>query len=130
MLLRIVAAAGLAVDAYVHADLAPGYDVNAASVSQGDLFRLEAALAALAALLVLFLRSRLVQAYALLVAAGGLAAVLVYHYADLGTLGPLPDMYEPYWYTEKVVSAVSQAVATVAAAALLSLPNRHRPQRY
>jgi hypothetical protein len=124
LLLRLLTAAGLAIDAYVHADLAASYDTNAATWSQGDLFRLEAALAALAALVVLVFRRRVFRAYAFLVAAGGLAAVLVYYYVDLGVLGPLPDMYEPSWYPEKVLSAVSQAVATVTSAVLLALRRR------
>jgi hypothetical protein len=124
LLMRVLAAAGLAVDAYVHADLASTYDGNTATVGQGTLFRIEAVLAALAALLVLFFRSRLFRAYAFLVAAGGLAAVLVHRYVDVGAFGPFPDMYEPLWYTKKVVSAVAQAVATVAAAVLLALPRR------
>ncbi|WP_255947748.1 hypothetical protein [Streptomyces odontomachi] len=122
--IRVVAAAALAVDAYVHADLAPTYDLNSASISQGDLFRIEAALAALAALLVLFFRNRLVRAYAFLVAAGGLAAVLVYRYIDLGAFGPFPDMYEPLWFAEKTASFVAEAVATGATAVLLALPRR------
>jgi hypothetical protein len=124
LLIRVVAAAGLAVDAYIHADLAPDYDANSAAVGQGTLFRLEAALAALAALLVLFSANRLFRVYAFLVAAGGLAAVLVYRYVDLGAFGPFPDMYEPLWYTKKVVSAVAQAVATLATAVLLALSRR------
>jgi hypothetical protein len=124
LLTRLAAAAALAVDASVHAHLAPMYDTNTAAVGQGTLFRLEAALAGLAALLVLFFRNRLFRVYAFLVAAGGLAAVLVYRYIDLGAFGPFPDMYEPLWYTEKVVSAVAQGVATVATAALLALSRR------
>ncbi|MEU3556503.1 hypothetical protein [Streptomyces fragilis] len=124
LLTRVVAAAGLAVDAYLHVDLASTYDAGAATVSQGTLFRVEAVLAALAALVVLFFRSRLLRAYAFLVAAGGLAAVLLYRYVDVGAFGPFPDMYEPVWYTKKVVSAAAQAVATVATAVLLALPRR------
>ncbi|MFE5209439.1 hypothetical protein [Streptomyces sp. NPDC056600] len=124
LLTRVVAAAGLAVDAYLHIDLASTYDGGSATVGQGTLFRIEAVLAALAALLVLFFRSRLLRAYAFLVAAGGLAAVLVYRYVDVGAFGPFPNMYEPLWYTKKVVSATAQAVATVATAVLLALPRR------
>ena len=50
---RLLAAAGLAVDAYVHADLAWQYDAVKDTISQGGLSRVEAAVSALAALLVL-----------------------------------------------------------------------------
>ena len=70
--LRVVTAAMLAVDAYIHADLAYRYDPNrAASISQGTLFRWKA-----------------------------------------GTLGPLPNMYEPFWYGEKTRAAVAEGIAT------------------
>ncbi|MFF2846862.1 hypothetical protein ACFVT5_11070 [Streptomyces sp. NPDC058001] len=116
---RIVAAAALAVDAYYHAHLAPQYDGVSASISQGDLFRIEAALAALAALLVLVWRRLPADVYAWLVAAGGLALLLIYRYMDVGKLGPIPNMYEPSWYTEKWITAVAQAVAVVAMTALI-----------
>lgn len=117
--LRVVAAAGLTVDAYVHADLAAGFDANGSDISQGTLFRVEAALASLAALLVLVHGRRLAAAFALVVSLSAFGAVLLYKYVDVGTLGPLPNMYEPIWYTEKTVSMVAEGVAAVASAALL-----------
>ena len=125
--LRLLTAAGLAVDAYVHADLAATYDPVVKTISQGDLFRVEAGAAALAALLVVLFGTRpLVWGYALLVAAAGLAAVLLYRYADVGAVGPLPNMYEPLWYPEKTASAVAEAAATLTAAAGLLLARRLR----
>jgi len=41
---------------------------------------------------------------ALLVSAGGFAAVLVYQYIDVGAIGPLPNMYGPLRYPEKTLS--------------------------
>jgi hypothetical protein len=126
--LAVVTAAALAVDAYVHADLAPDYDAVRASVSQGTLFRVEAAAAALAALLVLVARRRRTAwAFAFLVAAGGLAAVLLYRYVQVGAVGPLPDMYEPIWFPEKTASAVAEAVG--AGTALLGLVLAWRIER-
>jgi hypothetical protein len=120
--LRLLTAAGLAVDAYVHADLAATYDPVTKTISQGDLFRIEAGAAALAALLVVLFGTRLlVWAYALLVAAAGLGAVLLYHYVDVGAVGPLPNMYDPIWYPEKTASAVAEATATLTAVAGLLL---------
>jgi hypothetical protein len=81
---RLTTAAALAMDAYIHAKLADHYDAVTANVSQGDLFRTEAALASLVALLVLVWRNPLADAFAWLVAAGGLAALLLYRYVDIG----------------------------------------------
>ena len=116
---RVIAAAALAVDAYYHAKLAPSYDLVHKSVSEGNLFRAEAGLASLAALLLLVWHHPLSELFAWLVAAGGLAAVLVYRYVNVGTLGPLPNMYEPLWFHDKRLSALSQAVALVAVTFLL-----------
>ncbi len=126
-LLRLITAAALAVDAYVHADLAPAYDFAGKGISQGDLFRIEAAAAALAALLLILLGTRpLVWAYALLVAFAGTGAVLLYRYVDVGALGPLRNMYEPVWYPEKTRSAVAEATATLAALSGLLWTHRWR----
>jgi hypothetical protein len=119
-------AAGLGVDAYLHWHLAVNFDTLTGTasphISEGTLFRLEAVLALIAMLLVLSSRRRFAAAFALLVAAGGLGVLLLYGYVDVGGLGPLPDMYDPIWYTEKTVSAVAEAVAAVGALCLLLLP--------
>jgi hypothetical protein len=128
LLLRLITAAGLAADAYIHADLAAAYDGIAASVSQGTLFRVEAGAASLAALLVLMLGGRVWFALAALVAASALGAILLYRYVDVGPLGPLPNMYEPVWFAEKTVAAVAAAVATLAATGgFLGEARRGRP---
>ena len=130
LILRVIAAAGLAVDAYVHADLASGFDANGTStISQGQLFRVQAGLAALAALLVLVNGRRLASAFALVISLSALGALLLYRYVDVGSLGPLPNMYEPVWYTEKTVTAVAEGIAAVASAVLLAaqlVPRRAR----
>jgi len=114
--LRLLSAAGLAIDAYVHAHLAGNYDGIRANVSQGDLFLIEAAAASFAALVVLVVPWRRVAfAVAASVGGGGLAAVLVYRYVNVGRLGPLPNMYEPIWYFQKTLSAYAEGVAFVAA---------------
>ncbi|QKW10459.1 hypothetical protein HUT18_32625 [Streptomyces sp. NA04227] len=124
---RVLAAAGLAVNTYFHVHLADNYDVVEATVSQGTLFRLEAALTALAALLVLVWRRWPGDAFAWLVSAGGLALLLVYRYVDVGELGPLPNMYEPLWFDDKKWTVASQAV-TILATTVLLLTGRHRHQ--
>lgn len=118
-ILRILAAGGLAVDAYVHADLAGQFDGNGTHLTEGTLFRVQAALAALAALWVLLSGRRASAAFALLISASALGALLLYRYVDVGAIGPLPNMYEPIWYTEKTVTAIAEAVAVLASAALL-----------
>jgi hypothetical protein len=123
--LALVVAAGLGVDAYVHWQLAPGFDgiqgTESPHISQGGLFRVEAFMALIAMVLVLLTRHRFGVVVAFLVAAGGLGAVLLYAYVDVGAIGPLPDMYDPIWYPEKTISAIAEAVAAVGALALLTL---------
>jgi plastocyanin len=126
LVLRLLVAAGLAVDAYVHADLAPVYDGIRASISQGDLFRLEAGAAAAAAVIVLAAGRRAGFGVALAVAASGLAALLLYRYVDVGQLGPLPNMYEPSWFGEKTAAAVAEAAVVAFAAGGLLWALRHR----
>jgi hypothetical protein len=117
-LLRLSTAAALAIDAYVHADLAGRYDLNqgSAAISQGDLFRIEAGVSAFAALAVILTAWRLTWTFAFLVAASALGGVLLYRYYDPGFRGPLPDMYEPSWYPEKTLTAAAEGVAVITAA--------------
>ncbi len=129
VLLRLVVVTGLAVDVYVHLHLAAGYDANTAVISEGALFRLEAGVAAVAALLVLLTRTQIGVMVALLVAAGGVGAVLLYQNVDVGAVGPLPNMYEPLSYLEKTYSLIAEAVAALAALALLAL-HRARGTRH
>jgi hypothetical protein len=94
--LRVLAGAGLAVDAYVHA------------------------------LGVLVRGRRLEAGFGMLIAASALGAVLLYRYIDPGALGPLPDMYDPAWYPERTLSAIAEGVALLACTALLLLRWRTR----
>ena len=119
--LRSLTAIGLAVDAVLHLQLAPQYQLAApGGVGQGNLFRIEAVVAILAALYVLARGSRSSYAAALLVAASALGAVLLYRYVDVRAVGPIPSMYEPVWFAKKTATAVAEAVATVAAVAGLA----------
>jgi hypothetical protein len=117
--LRLVTAIGLAVDAYVHFDLATQFDAVGGGLTQGLLFRVEGAAAVLTAVLVLLYgRRRWAAVPAFLVAVSALGAILLYRYVDVGQLGPLPDMYDPAWYPEKVLAVVAEALATITAALL------------
>lgn len=126
-----ITAAGLAIDAFVHFHLASGsrhvagYVIDysqvknpGGSISQGDLFLIEASVAVVAAVALLLRPRRYTAAFAFIVAAAGFAAVVVYRYIDLGKIGPFPPMHEPFWYFEKTLSAVGEAVAAVAALVL------------
>jgi hypothetical protein len=120
--LTLIAVAGLVIDAYVHFMLASDYSgVKSSVLSQADLFRLEATVAAIAAAAVVLRPRRYTAAFAFAVAAAGTAAVLVYTYVDMGAFGPLPDMYEPQWYGEKTLSAIAEGLGAIAALALAAV---------
>jgi len=129
LVLRVVAGAGLVVDAYVHVDLASAYAGPDGIVGEQNLFLVEAGVALAAALLVLTSSRRGAPWVATSVAASALAAVVAYRYVDLGAVGPLPDLYEPVWYPEKLVAAAGETVALLAAVILLVLP-RDADDRY
>jgi hypothetical protein len=116
---------GLAIDAYVHLHLAGPYDAVKSSVlTQGDLFRAEAALAIIAALALLVRPRRWTALIAFLVSAGGFALVLLYQYVNVGAIGPLPNMYDPVSSPEKTLSIVAEGIAALAALILVVLLQR------
>lgn len=122
VVLRLLVAAGLAVDAYVHFVLAPVYDGIGDQITQGRLFQAEGTVAALVAVLVLVFGSRRwPYLLAFLVTAGGLAGVLVYRYVDVGAIGAWPNMYEPAWFPKKTASAIAEGIAALLCLAALAL---------
>jgi hypothetical protein len=126
--LRVGTAAALGIDAVVHWDNASAYDAVAATVSQGALFRVEAVLAVVVGVLVLVWPRPASWVAALVVAASALGAVLLYRYVDVGTLGPLPDMYENTWQVPgKPLSAAAEAIAVLLAT--LGLLVHRKPPR-
>ncbi|MFF4240481.1 hypothetical protein ACFYYL_31785 [Actinomadura geliboluensis] len=130
LLLRLIVAAGLAADAVVHWMFAPDMAyVEGGSLGGDDLFRIQAAVAAVAAVIVLTYASRWAYALAFLVAASAAGAVVLYYYVDLGSVGPLPDMHEPVWYLDKTISLVGEAGAALAAlAGFFVAGGRRRPE--
>jgi hypothetical protein len=119
--LAVVAAAGLAYDAKVHLHLAGGYDAVGSTITQGALFRIEAVVAIATALALLVVDRRIVWIAAGMTGLAGVAAVVLYRYVDVGSIGPIPDMYEPIWYAEKTRSALAEgAVAFVCVAREIS----------
>ena len=116
-----VIAAGLVVDAVIHLRLAADRDGIGSALTEGNVFRIEGAVALLAAVLVVALPwRRVAYSIAFIVAASAFGAVVLYRYVNVGALGPLPNMYEPIWYHDKTVSAIAEMVAAVAAAAAVA----------
>jgi len=111
---RTVVVGGLIVDAYVHAKLASDYDIVEAGISEGNLFRLEAVVATVVAMLVLSGRP-IWLAVAAVVAASAVAVLIANTYLHVGSVGPLPDMYEPTWFAEKKVALIGESVAVLGA---------------
>jgi len=123
IVLIVLVVAGLAIQAYVHFDLAKAYSgVKTSTLNQGDLFRVEAVAAIVAALLLIFHPRRWTAVVAAVVAGAGLAAVLTYAYVHIPRIGPIPAMYDSHWYTEKTLSAIAEGVAFVAAVVLAIMP--------
>ncbi|WP_051441559.1 hypothetical protein [Arthrobacter sp. H14] len=90
IVLRIVIAATLAVDAIIHLQLAANYQLAApAGIGQGNLFRIQAVSAILAGLYVLIRGSRASYVAAALVALAAFAAVMLYRYLDIPAIGPI-----------------------------------------
>ena len=115
LVLTVVAVLGLAYDAKAHLHLAPVYDAVGTSITQGGLFRVEAAAAIVAAVAVLLLDDRRVWLAVGLVGLGGVAAVVLYRYVNVPAIGPIPSMYEPIWFGEKTTSAYAEGLVVVAA---------------
>jgi hypothetical protein len=95
--------------------MAPGPNADGGTIGGDVLFRAEAVVAVLAALLILAWARRWTYAVAFLVASSAVGALLLYYSVDVGQLGPIPRMYDPSWYGEKTISLVGEGVATVAA---------------
>jgi len=128
--LIVIVVAGLAVDAFVHFDLASAFKNNKSSVlSEADLFRAEASVAVVAAVALLVRPRRYTAGFAFLVAAAGTVAVVLYRYVDVGAFGPLPNMYDPFWApAEKTLSAWAEGVAALAALALFVMFHIRTPR--
>lgn len=113
-LLRVCTAAALIIDAVVHWRDAPFYDVPGQALSQGHLFRIEAAVAIVVAVAVLVWPRRPVWVIAFLVAASAVGAAVLYTYVNVGSLAGLPNMYEPSWGPSgKLLSAVAEGAGAL-----------------
>ena len=114
-LLAVLAAVPFVIDAVVHATSASSYDpAGGGLITEGNLFRAEAGLAALVALLLVARPSRSVWTLAFATAVTALGAVVLYRYVNVGAIGPIPNLYEPTWQVPgKLLSAYAEASAVV-----------------
>lgn len=117
--LQVATAAGLTIDAVVHLRDADAYEqVQGILLRQADLFRAQAVVALVIALLLLVWPRPVVWALAALTAAAAAGAVILYTYVDVGAIAGLPNMYEPTWLPPgKMLSAVAEVATTVLALA-------------
>ncbi|MBH0109489.1 hypothetical protein I6E81_04865 [Salinibacterium sp. NG22] len=130
---RIWIALALLVNAYVHFVLATPFDAIVGSlVSQGALFRIQSVMNILAAVLVLAVYRWWTGLVVAVIAAGGLALLVasVYVPLDLSAIG-LPVIYEPVWYSDKVIAVIAQGFALIGgvAVALLTRSAKTQPGR-
>lgn len=117
---RVLVGSALLVAGWVHLDLAATYDGIGERLTVGDLFRLQGVLAAGLGLAVVVLRRRGVLLAATLVGLGSSLATTLSVYVRVPPIGPFPELYEPVWYDQKLVAAVTAGVAAVLGTALLA----------
>lgn len=116
LVLRLLVAAALIVSGVIHLQLASGFQQAAPdSIGGGNVFRIQAAVAVLSGLYVLLRGTSRAFLLAALVALASLAAVLLYRYVQVPTIGPIPSMYEPVWYTTKTITAMAEGLALILA---------------
>jgi hypothetical protein len=51
---------------------------------------------------------------------------VLYRYVDVGSIGPIPNMYEPAWFGEKTHSAIAEGLVAVLWLVREGLRHRHR----
>ena len=125
IVVRLLVAAALAVSGWLHLDLADTFDFVGEQITLGALFRAQGVAALLVAIwLLVTRRSWLPELAALLVALPSAVAVVLSVYVRVPAIGPLPEVYEPIWYAEKVASAITAGIAAAGAAGLLAVRRR------
>ncbi len=119
LLLPVVIAAALVLNAVIHLRLAGPFDANpGALLSQGALFRIQAVVNLIVALLVVVRPRAWTMFIAFIVAAGGAAVLTLTSVVPLdGTAVGLPYLFEPAWYPAKQTSLVLQLLAAALAVA-------------
>jgi glucan phosphoethanolaminetransferase (alkaline phosphatase superfamily) len=129
--LSLVTAVLLGVDGYVHLHDAAKYDGFKSSVmTEGTLFRIQAVVAIVVAVLVLIWPRIITWLLSLLVAGSAAVAVTLYTYVNVGQLGPLPNLYENTWHEPgKIASAIAEAAAALISLIGLAVAARARRRR-
>jgi len=114
IVLRVLAAAALGTSSYVHLHLAHIYDYGG-TISGTQLFVAQGIAAGVVAVVLLVTGNRWVWVLAALVGLASFTAVVLYRYVDVGTLGPLPNMYDPTWQPtpDKLLSAFAEIAVPV-----------------
>ncbi len=128
MLLRVLGAVTLGYSAYLHFDIARGTELfGAGQITLTGLFMAQAVVGALVVLWVL-IRGDLLSWLAFgLVALASLGALVTSTVVQIPAIGPFPLIYDPLWYTEKILAAVSAGAACLVA--LVALLRLRRPAR-
>jgi hypothetical protein len=114
-LLAVAIAVALVLNAWIHIRLAGPFDANpGALLSQGALFRIQAAVNIVVAILVVVRPRPWTMLAAFAVAAGGAGILLLTTLVPIdGTALGMPYLFEPGWYPAKQTSLVLQVVAAV-----------------
>jgi hypothetical protein len=112
MVLRVLAAIGLGISAYVHLHLASRFGFPG-TISGTTVFRIQGVVAAVVAVALLTTGNRWAWGLAALIGIASFVAVMLYRYVDVGSIGPLPNMYDPFWSAEKLLSAVVEIAVPI-----------------
>ena len=128
IVLRVVGALALGYSAYLHFRIAsndpPLFEDGGVRLS--GLFVAQAVAATLVSLWVLAQGSRLAWLAFGAVAVASFAAVVMSTYVEIPAIGPFPVIYDPVWYDDKVLAAVSAGVASLVALVALATTRRTR----
>ena len=119
--LRFVTAAGLVVNTIMHLKMTNEYDLMGDQITMGMLFRAETIGALFAAILVLLSSRWFAAMTAAVVAGSAVVALLISVYWDIGPIGPFPDVYEPIWFTQKVIALIAESASLLTALLLMAV---------
>jgi hypothetical protein len=120
-LAAVVLAVALLLNAWIHVRLAGPFDANpGALLSQGALFRIQAVVNLVVAVLVVVRPRAWTGLLAFAVAAGGAAVLTLTSLVPVdGSLLGLPYLFEPAWYPAKQTSLVLQLLAAALAVGMV-----------
>jgi hypothetical protein len=126
IVLRVVGALALGFSAYLHAKIASNDTplVADGEIRLSGLFVAQAVAAAIVSLWVLLQGSRLAWLAFGAVALGSFVAVVMSTYVTIPSIGPLPEIHDPVWYTDKTLAAITAGIATLVAVVALATSRR------